>query len=125
MVRASAAPAGLTATELANPCCRARAVRTAAATAAWRDLALRAGPDDVADADADVTVWRDVGCPSAPTGTCEKSWSRVTGAMTGLLCRSVSRVETKVGLGAQASGATPTTPRGAGVPAGPRRLGAS
>ncbi len=58
-----------------------------------------------------------------PHGTWAKSWSRVTGWINGLSWRSDSTVETKIGSGAHAAGATATTARTAGVPPGPRRFG--
>ena len=54
-----------------------------------------------------VTRWRVTASLSAPTGTCAKSWSRVTGSITGLPCEArQERSDTKARTGAHADGAT-------------------
>ena len=70
---------------------------------------------DAADAVDDVTTWRDVAWLSAPTGTWAKSWSRVTGWITGLPARPGQERGDEGGARAPTpAGATATTPRGAG-----------
>ncbi|MGA2521291.1 MAG: hypothetical protein ABSG81_10800 [Acidimicrobiales bacterium] len=103
-------PRAVADTALSKPSWRARAVR-------------RARPGTAAGVSAAGRLVS--GCPSAPTGTWAKSWSRVTGVTTGFPCRPARAALTKAGEGDHSGGATATTPRGAGVPPGPRRLGTS